>query len=80
MQYLVLRGFRSFDKYLEKGTVVDEADIRSPRLRLSEGKIVPAVSSLDVPAEFGTEEPPLQETFDGVDIDAPPKLTLSFKQ
>jgi hypothetical protein len=56
MKYLVLRRFWSYGKLLEKGTVVDESEIRSPNLRRSEGKITPAVSSLEVPAEFGAED------------------------
>lgn len=51
MQYLVLSRFNSFGNLLEKGTVVDESAIRSPRLRCSEGKIIPAVSSLEIPVE-----------------------------
>lgn len=45
MKYLILRSFRSYGVTLHKGEVVDEAQIRSPRLRRSEGKIIPAVSS-----------------------------------
>lgn len=51
MQYLVLKSFTSFGINHEKGTVVDESKIRSPLLRMSEGKITPAVSSSTVPAE-----------------------------
>lgn len=56
MKYLVLRRFWSYGKLLEKGRVVDESEIRSPNLRRSEGKITPAVSSLEVPEEFGAED------------------------
>ena len=55
MKYLVLHQFRTFGKTLYKGQVVDESEIRSPSLRMSEGKIVPAVSSSTVPAEEVTE-------------------------
>lgn len=55
--YLVLRPFRTFGKLLMKGDVVPETEIRSPRLRMSEGKIIPAVSSSMVPEEFGADEP-----------------------
>lgn len=51
MKYLVLHTFRSFGKMLHKGDVVDESEIRTPSLRRSEGKIIPAVSSSTVPAE-----------------------------
>ena len=51
MKYLVLHSFRSFGVMLHKGEVVDEAAIRSPRLRRSEGKIIPAVSSSTAPEE-----------------------------
>lgn len=55
MKYLVLRRFFTMGKLLIKGMVVDESEIRSPRLRMIEGKIVPAVSSSTVPAEPGDE-------------------------
>lgn len=53
MKYLVLTRFRTYGKQLEKGMVVDESEIRSPLLRMSEGKIVPAVSSSTAPVEPG---------------------------
>lgn len=62
MQYLILQRFRSYGKTLEKGTIVDAEMIRSPRLRQSEGKIIAAVSSSEVPVESGTEEPTPQVT------------------
>ena len=43
MKYLVLRSFRCYGRTLRKGEVVDESAIRSPRLRRSEGKIMPAI-------------------------------------
>ncbi len=55
MEYLILQRFRSFGKTLEKGSVVVDSEIRSPRLRQSEGKIIPAVSSFEVPVEFVSE-------------------------
>lgn len=63
MKYLVLRRFNSYGKLLIKGTVVDESEIRSLRLRMAEGKIIPAVSSSTVPAEPGDElgSPGIQE-------------------
>lgn len=64
MKYLVLHQFRTFGKTLHKGQVVDESEIRSPTLRMSEGKITPAVSSSTVPEEEVTEItklPPLSE-------------------
>jgi len=67
-QYLVLRAFRSFGKFLHKGTVVDESAIRSPRLRMAEGKITVAVSSLEVPVEAESEAKPLQGTLKGKKI------------
>jgi hypothetical protein len=51
MKYLVLRTFRSFGKQLTRGTLIDETEVRSPRIRISEGKITPAVSSSDIPDE-----------------------------
>lgn len=55
MQYLVLRPFKTFGNFYKRGDVVDEKEIRSPRIRVSEGKIVPVVSSLTLPEE--SEEP-----------------------
>jgi hypothetical protein len=42
--------------------VVDASQVRSPRLRMSEGKIVLAVSSSLVPVESAPEEAALQAT------------------
>jgi len=49
MKYLVLRPFRSYGNLLRKGDVVEGNEIRSPRLRQSEGLIIPAVSSASIP-------------------------------
>ena len=76
MQYLVLRQFISFGKMLKKGTVVDEKQIRSPRLRRSEGKIIPAVSSFNVPVECGSEGHTLQDVKKDEDKIVAPKLKL----
>lgn len=84
MQYLVLQQFRCLGKLLKKGTVVDGREIRSPRLRQAEGKIIPAVSSFTTPAESGSEGPALQDGFKEVDIQpvAPekPKFNLGLKK
>lgn len=71
MKYLVLRQFTSFGKLLVKGTTVDESEIRSPRLRQSEGKIIPAVPSFEVPEEKAAEQASPQDTLDGVDNTLP---------
>ena len=72
MKYLVLHSFRSFGVMLHKGEVVDEAAIRSPRLRRSEGKIIPAVSSSTAPEEVAV-------TNEGANKSTPPeKPKLSF--
>jgi hypothetical protein len=63
MQYLVLQQFRSLGKTFVKGTVIDGREIRSPRLRQSEGKIIPAVSSFTVPAESVSEGQASQDGF-----------------
>jgi hypothetical protein len=55
MKYLVLQNFRSYGKEHLKGDVVDESEIRSPLLRISEGKITPAVSSFTAPPVPDTE-------------------------
>lgn len=61
MKYLVLRRFRTYGKLLYKGDIVDESQLRSPRLFLAEGRIVPAVSSSIVPDEGLNNETPLKE-------------------
>ena len=55
MEYLVLQNFRSYGKEHLKGTVVNESEIRSPLLRVSEGKVTPAVSSFTAPPVPDTE-------------------------
>jgi len=76
MQYLVLQRFSSIGKTFLKGTVVDGREMRSPRLRQSEGKIVPAVSSFNVPAEPGSEGPAPQGIIGSEDRKPPKKLKL----
>lgn len=81
MKYLVLHSFRSFGVMLHKGEVVDEAAIRSPRLRRSEGKIIPAVSSSTAPEEAVVAAQPPQAAVanEGANTLTPPeKPKLSF--
>ena len=81
MKYLVLHSFRSFGVMLHKGEVVDEAAIRSPRLRRSEGKIIPAVASSTAPEEavVAAQPPQVAVTNEGVNKLTPPeKPKLSF--
>ena len=81
MKYLVLHSFRSFGVMLHKGEVVDEAAIRSPRLRRSEGKIIPAVSSSTAPEEavVAAQPPQAAVTNEGANTSTPPeKPKLSF--
>lgn len=81
MKYLVLHSFRSFGVMLHKGEVVDEAAIRSPRLRRSEGKIIPAVSSSTAPEEavVAAQPPQAAVTNEGANTPTPPeKPKLSF--
>lgn len=81
MKYLVLHSFRSFGVMLHKGEVVDEAAIRSPRLRRSEGKIIPAVSSSTAPEEavVAAQPPQAAVTNEGANTLTPPeKPKLSF--
>ena len=81
MKYLVLHQFRSFGKTLRKGQVVDESEIRTPSLRMSEGKITPAVSSSTVPEEEVTEvsvAPP--QASEGVDTGRQPEQTEQPEQ
>ena len=84
MKYLVLHSFRSFGVMLHKGEVVDEAAIRSPRLRRSEGKIIPAVSSSTAPEEavVAAQSPQVAVTNEGDNKPTSPekpKLSLSKK-
>lgn len=70
MEYLVLRRFRTLGVTYVKGEVIDASLIRSPKIRISEGKIVPAVSSSEVPKEAGIEEDiPSEGTEEEVTID-----------
>ena len=81
MKYLVLHSFRSFGVMLHKGEVVDEAAIRSPRLRRSEGKIIPAVSSSTAPEEavVAAQSPQAAVTNEGANKPTPPeKPKISF--
>lgn len=81
MKYLVLHSFRSFGVMLHKGEVVDEAAIRSPRLRRSEGKIIPAVSSSTAPEEavVAAQSPQVAVTNEGDNKPtSPEKPKLSF--
>lgn len=81
MKYLVLHSFRSFGVMLHKGEVVDEAAIRSPRLRRSEGKIIPAVSSSTAPEEavVAAQPPQVAVTNEGANKPTQPeKPKLSF--
>lgn len=57
MKYLVVIPFRSFGVTFHRGQLVDAAKIRSPRIRVSEGKIIPAVSSSEIPVEIAVEPP-----------------------
>ena len=71
-----------------KGSVIDESEIRSPRLRQSEGKIIPVVSSLEVPEEIVTEETISDGTssefkepaVDKQEIDEAPKQLFTFSK
>lgn len=83
MKYLVLHNFWSYGRYLRKGEVVDEAEIRSPRLRRSEGKILPAVSSKTAPEKEDVAASSTQgsvPTNGDHDKQQKPRLTLSFNK
>lgn len=84
MQYLVLQRFCSLGKTFTKGTVVDGREMRSPRLRQSEGKVIPAVSSFIVPVGSGSEGPAPQDkigcTNKEVPVEAPKKLKLNLSR
>lgn len=88
MKYLILHNFTSYGRYLRKGEVVDEAEIRSPRLRRSEGKIIPAVSSKAAPAHQVVAAPGVQVAVDQLKADGDQNkkkeehqhITLSYKK
>ena len=46
-KYLVMHKFRSFGKTFLRGQIVEETELRSPRLRVSEGKAVPIKDIVD---------------------------------
>ena len=55
MIYLVLRHFKAGGKFYNRGDIVQADQLRYPRTYQSDDKIVPAVSSLTVPAAFDTQ-------------------------
>jgi hypothetical protein len=42
MEYLALRKFKSYGVFYNKGSIISEDKIRNVRLKLAEGKIIPA--------------------------------------
>lgn len=48
MKYLVMHPFTSYGVFFHRNEVIDESVIRSPRLRQSEGKILPIVPEQEV--------------------------------
>ena len=55
MIYLVLRHFKAGGKFYNRGDIVQDGQLRYPRTYQSDDKIVPAVSSLTIPAAFDTQ-------------------------
>ena len=58
MKYLVLKTIRAFGKRYERGAIIEEAQVRSPRILIGEHKITPVredVSSSISPAVTDTE-------------------------
>lgn len=49
MDYLVLRPFSSYGVFYKRNDIVSDDKIRCPRIRVSEGKIIQAVSSSNIP-------------------------------
>lgn len=93
MKYLVLKPFRAFGKRYERGQIVDESQIRCPRIRVGERKIIPlkAVSSSITPEdEASTEASPQvevstditsdDETSTDVEVKTPVKLSFGKKE
>lgn len=80
MKYLVLKQFTSYGRLFLRGETVDGSEIRTPSLRQSEGKIVPAVPSFEVPEEIVSEQAPPQDISDGDDdkSDIAPKKTFGL--
>lgn len=78
-KYLILQRFKSFGVLLEKGQVVNADLIRSPQLRVSEGKIVKAVSSPVVLSEaVNTDTTASEGTAGEVEIKKPTGLGSLF--
>ena len=58
MKYLVLKTIRAFGKRYERGAIIEESQVRSPRILIGEHKITPVrddVSSSISPAVADTE-------------------------
>lgn len=58
MKYLVLKTIRAFGKRYERGAIIEEAQVRSPRILIGEHKITPVredVSSSISPAVADTK-------------------------
>lgn len=61
MKYLVLKTIRAFGKRYERGAIIEEAQVRSPRILIGEHKITPVredVSSSISPADTDTTVEP----------------------
>ncbi len=76
MKYLVLRQFKSYGVTYRKGDIVDEKNIKTPHLKVSEGKIVEAVSSFEVPV--GAISVASTESSNEANIEEPSKPILRF--
>lgn len=84
MKYLVLKPIRSYGKRYERGDIVDETQVRTPRILVGEHKLAPvlAVSSSISPAEAAAEEQ-IPEVAEQVSEDKQPDkkpVKLSFKK
>lgn len=50
MKYLVLKKFKCFGVLHYKGEILNEEEIRNPRLKLAEGKVVRVPADIAVPS------------------------------
>lgn len=78
MKYLILKPLRAFGKRYERGQIVDESQLRCPRILIGEHRVTPviAVSSSISPAEEASSEASEQDK----EVNKPVKLSFKKKE
>lgn len=78
MEYLILKSVKAFGKRYERGQIVDESQLRCPRVLIGEHKVTPviAVSSSISPAAEASTEASEQEK----EVKKPVKLSFKSKE